>query len=386
MKMDNKRCIVLLGNGPGGLFLARQFRKEWPSCIIYMLGDPQKDFGQFSNTINGFYPAHSADELCAAIERIVLNCGGVQVDAYICSNPMLEWVVSSMPVIFNTLHFENQYSTYQQLADKASTESLCQRLGVRTPRDYDLSISLSEQSINYPVVVKPLVKMETIGLEKCKVVNSDYELELYLEKADWLGVEKKYLICQQYIPGDNRWEYGYGGYFQDGVPKVDIAFYQFRQAPQGLCCFAREVTDPISSSRVKEFVRPILEELRYNGFIEFDIKQCPYSDQLYLLDINPRPWRSVDMLSAKLGNSTVWNPEISDGSVQWRYPFRELFCYSNSKSVPYKVCRAMASAEHIECCRSLFDRQDGKPYRKQRRHDWSWLLKVLLQKLIKIDK
>ena len=378
--MNDSTFFLILGVSNGGLFLARQLRKQWPDSTIYAVGAPDA-IGQYSNTLNGFYPASSEDGIVALINEIVSSANGRQVKAYICSNPMLECIVLHHPELFENLSFENSYDLYRQIVDKSEVDKLFRSLNMVHPEEYELT-DLSDSSIHFPVVVKPLEKMSTIGASKCAYLNSRDELKVYMDKMSQLNVNPKNLVCQQLIKGDNRWEYGYGGFFENGRPLVDIIFHQFIQVPQGLCCYSREMTDSALRSRVLEIVKPFLEETRYNGFLEFDIKQDQDSKVLYVLDVNPRPWRSADMLASKLGDSTVFSPMATEIRVEWRYPYRELFRRKNRKNVSYKICNSVAPGKFVTQ-RALYDKSDMEPYRRQKGKDRRDLFKLLGQKIHK---
>ena len=103
---------------------------------------------------------------------------------------------------------------------------------------------------------------------------------------------------------------------------------------------------------------------------------------LYVLDVNPRPWRSVDMLAGKLGDSTVFSPMATDTRVVWRYPYRELFCRKNRKNVSYKLCRLVTPGQFVTQL-ALNDKTDKAPFQKQRRSDRKELLKLIGQKIHK---
>lgn len=370
--------FLILGISNGGLFLARQLRKQWPGATIYAVGNPD-DIGQYSKTIDGFYPAFCEDEVLDRINEVIEVSNGGRVKAFMCSNPMLEFVVLHHPELFERLDFENSYDLYRRLVDKSEVDKLCRSLRMNRPEEYELN-DLDDSGIRFPVVVKPLEKTRTIGASKCAYLNTRGELKAYMEKMSRMNIDPKVLVCQQLVKGDNRWEYGYGGYFKDGKPIVDIIFHQFIQVPQGLCCYTREMANPSLRGLIMDVVRPFMEETRYNGFLEFDIKQDRDSKELYVLDVNPRPWRSVDMLSGKLSYSTVFSPIISDEKVVWRYRFRELFRKRNRKNVSYKLCKLLTDSNYV-CCTALYDRMDTKPFLIQRRNDWRGLWMLLLNKI-----
>lgn len=356
--------------------MVRQLRKEWPNAVIYAIGAP-KDIGRYTNTIDHFFAASAEDEILFSIDKVIKLSNGEPIYAFMCSNPMLECLVIHHPEVFGRLVFENSLDLYQRIVDKTTVDQWCRKLGIARPKEYSLK-EKDLSSIGFPVVVKPLEKANTIGASKCAYLNNQEALMKYLSKTDGLGIHRDDMVCQQCVEGDNRWEYGYGGYFKEGVPLIDICFHQFIQVPQGLCCYSREVTDIKLEQQIKDLVKPFLEDSKYNGFMEFDIKQDVHSKQLYLLDINPRPWRSVDMLNGKLGESTVFHPVPLDCKVVWRYRYRELFRRKNKKNVSYADCKSVAKGNMVTQL-ALYDKKDRKPARIQRKGD----LKDLIRKLLK---
>ena len=372
--------FLILGISNGGLFLARQLRKQWPKAAIYAVGNPD-DIGQYSNTLNRFYPASSDEDILARINEIIAIANGNRVKTFMCSNPMLEFVVLHHPELFEKLDFENSYDLYRRIVDKTEVDKLCRSLKMIRPEEYELN-DLDDAAIHFPVIVKPLEKINAKGASKCAYLNTRDELKAYMGKMSRMNIDPQYLVCQQLVKGDNRWEYGYGGYFKDGRPIVDIIFHQFIQVPQGLCCYSREMTDSSLRANILRTVQPFLDEIRYNGFLEFDIKQDQESKMLYVLDVNPRPWRSVDMLAGKLGDSTVFSPMATDTKVVWRYPYREIFRRKNKKNVSYKLCKLVAPGKFVTQL-ALDDKTDIMPYRRQRGSDRRELFRLISQKIHK---
>lgn len=372
--------FLILGIANGGLFLARQLRKQWSESRIYAIGDSD-DIGRYSNTLDCFYPASNEDDVVKRINEVTDLVKGKRVHAFMCSNTMLEWIVFHHPELFKTLEFENDFDLYRRIVDKAEVDKLCRSLSIPRPEEYPLNDS-PDSLIEFPVIVKPLEKMSTIGASKCAYLSTQDELQAYLDKMACIGIDPKAFICQQCVKGDNRWEYGYGGYFRAGIALVDIFFHQFIQVPQGLCCYCREITEPFLRNRILEIVKPFLKETRYNGFLEFDIKQDEDSHEFYLLDVNPRPWRSVDMLAGKLGNSTVFSPKATNELVIWRYPYRELLRRKNKKNVSYKLSRLIAPGRFVTLF-ALKDKADRMPTRKQNNKDRKDMLRLVRKKLFK---
>jgi len=355
---------LILGIPDGGLFLVRQLRKQWPQSTIFAIGQP-RDIGQYSNCIDRFYSAGDENEFCHAVQHAYNDMEDGEIMAYCCSNPMLEWVVRHKE-LFDLFSFENPYSFYQTIMDKRQVSLLCDECGVRHPQEFPLSTK-DVNSLPYPVVVKPLEKMVDVPIKKCTYISSSQAMGSFLMKMETIHAKITNMVCQQAIAGDNRWEYGYGGYFQDGEPLIDICFHQFRQHPQGLCTYVREITDEKLSDDIRNFVKLLLHKIHVNGFIEFDIKQDSETKLLYLLDINPRPWRSSDMLTVKLGNSTIFHPVINNQYVEWIYPLKALFSKKNPNNISKRQCIVITGNQHFQTYVSMSDKNDPNPSKQQKK-------------------
>lgn len=376
--------VIIFSLQNGGLFMSRQIRRKYPHAVIYGIGY-KEDIGQYSNTIDAFYPILSKDDLFKTTQQAYSDLGKGTVYGYLCNNMMLEWVVLCYPEVFGFITFENSLDTYKAIVDKKNSEELCAKYQITIPIDYKLTPDLDYNSIHYPVVVKPTTKMDTKGASKCKIINDSVSLQTYLKSVVGHNVPLSSLSCQQFINGSNRWEYGYGGFYVDGVPTIEIFFHQFRQYPQGLCCYIREMTDSDLKRKIKDLVKSFPLGLRFNGFLEFDIKQDSNTKELYLLDINPRPWRSSDMLMVKLGQSNIYDPVVSNINVEWTIPFDNLLCRLNKKNSTMKECIALTGKSNFVTIHPLEDVNDPIPYQKQKRVEFDRIIKKLL-KLVHIKK
>lgn len=356
------KCFVVLGLSNGGLFMARQLKKQWPESLIYGIGNPKTDVGCCSRTLTCFFAVSNAEDTYQKLEH--LSQAEKDIEVFICSNVMLEWMTAGPADLISRLHFQNNIDIYRIFAEKKRTASLFTELGINVPKEFNL-VEEKFEDIDYPIIVKPSEKMTTIGLSKCTFIESPQRLNTYLHRVDSLGISREKLVCQQCILGDNRWEYGYGGYFENGKPLVDICFHQFRQIPQGLCCYIREISDESLCRNIKALVTPILESTHFNGFIEFDVKQDEQSKLLYVLDVNPRPWKSSDMLTLKLGDSTIFEPYLVDKKVIWRQPYLELKSGKNPHNASYSVCRQITGTKGYRTHVTLFDFHDRQPFNKQ---------------------
>ena len=360
--MVDKKKIFIYGVPSGGLFGLRQLRQQWPNSIIYVLA-PKTDIGYYSNAYNRFYEVTTREQVREVTYKAYKDIGEGDVDAFIYSNRLLEYMIDGNQELFDLLHFENPYDTYRTIVDKTEADKLCRELGLPRPIEYDLSDLNHYASISYPIVVKPLEKQKAKKAAKCKFITCEQELKSYINLMTSHGFNVNNFTCQQAIMGSNQYEYGYGGFFSDGIPVIDICFHQFRQSPQGLCCYIREMTDEGLIKEIKDMVAPFVKKVKYNGFIEFDIKQDMATKILYVLDINPRPWGSSDMLRTKLASSTVYNPSLTNCRVVWRkMPLDSFVSNKTNNNLPHSRCKKITGTAGFKSSYALYDRKDPKPF------------------------
>lgn len=346
--------------GPAGLFLSRQlFRAGY---VIYGVGK-EDDIGRYSNTLSHYYAAEDIDSIRVIVTNIIKD--HQESSAYICSDQYLTMFIEEWPEIFSIISFkEPGYNLLSYIANKENLIASCNQIGVRFPCEYKLRDL--KRNITFPVAIKPNIKRGYSPISKVTIINDEDELTLFLQKAEQKGLTAQELIIQQFIPGDNRYEYGYGGYFRNGKAIVDTVFFQLRQYPQGVSCLTSEVEEEKDIISIKALVNPFLVKTKYDGFLQFDIKKHADTGEFYVLDINPRPWGSISILGPKCNNKSIFDKNFNVEEIKsiWRFPFKEVVSISNKNNVSYKEIKRSFSQKR-KLVIDLFDRKDIKPFLMQ---------------------
>lgn len=363
----------MFGLGPAGLFLSRQLFRRGAQVIAFCKRD---DIGRYSNTL---YKVFATEDILAVDRILHALAEGTEhkPKAYICSDHYLTMIVERCPSIFRLLDFSEPGEDMLRLAyDKEALMSQCTTIGVKFPKLYDAT---KPKKIEYPIVIKPNVKRGHSPLPKVKIVSDEEEYNAYIQMARQHGVSSKELFIQQAVSGDNRNEYGYGGYFIHGNAVTDILFRQIRQYPQGVSCHTLEVDDERIMKKVKEQVQPFLNHYRYTGFLQFDIKEDERTGLFYVLDINPRPWGSVAILGGKRKGLTVFDKPMEEphGLLCWRFPLKEIVSSRNRNNVSYAQIRQLKKGKCIKTVLDLYDRHDLRPFLMQ---PYILLMKILNRK------
>ncbi len=348
---------LVLGLGPAGLFVSRQLAKR-EKCVVIGIGK-RDDIGIYSNKLNHYYISEDIVSFKNILEDITSKY--TDIVPILCSDQYLSLLVQCDTAILSRMHFSSpSLDTLWLFADKVRLQEFCQRINLKMP----YSTTLSNVCVmDNPLVIKPAVKAGISKVGKINVINTQDDLVKLKNKILDLGEDPNDYIVQPFIQGNNGYEYGYGGYFCEGKPTIDIYFYQLRQYPQGVCCHTLEILDENLKKNIRETVTPFLVSTKYSGFIQFDIKQDAENLQLYVLDINPRPWGSISMLSLKLSDGTsLWADNGTNNKVAWRFPIKEFLSLKNRNNVSYKEIWRIRRKTRYSMVVDLFDKNDILPF------------------------
>ena len=354
-----EKVISVFGMGPAGLFLARQLNKE--NKIIYGIGKPD-DIGRYSNVLKGYYATETIGGVEEAINEISRQ-ENLSIGGYICSDQYLTMFLEENPNLFKSIDMsEPGIEVFELIFDKEKLISYCEKIGVQFPAIYG-ERDIDCNNVDYPIAAKPNIKRGHSPLKKITVINNQRELTSFLNEAKNAGYKIDEILFQKYINGDNRWEYGYGGYFKEGTPITEVFFVLARQYPQGVSCYTIEIVDEVLRNEIRNATARFLNEIKYTGFLQFDLKQDELTRQIYVLDINPRPWGSISILTPKCVDVSVFREKKDIGKrCCWHFPLKEAVSFRNKKNVNYKECGKLGRGISVI---DLFDKKDVKPFLAQ---------------------
>lgn len=347
---------MIFGLGPSGLFLTRQLHRA--GHLVFGVGK-NDDIGRYSKYLEKFYPSEDTEEIKMIVGELIKTKGTCK--AYICSDQYLTMFLEEWPDIFDLIHFDEPGKRKLFfIANKERMMQSCKHIGVCFPKDYSND---TDSDIVFPVVIKPKIKRGSSIVPKIAIIKDNKSLIEYYRIAKKGDLDRKDLLIQQYIPGNNRYEYGYGGYFKNGKAVLDIVFLQLRQYPQGVSCYACEADNLDDVVSIKKLVEPFLKSTQYSGFLQFDIKKHPDSGSFYILDVNPRPWGSISILSPKCKTKSLFDKHFTpdDVKVAWRFPFKEIFSIKNKYNVSYHDIGAITPCNSIITV-DLYEKDDPRPF------------------------
>lgn len=335
--MSKVRAVIVMGLGPSGLFLVRQLH-HWTDQI-YGVGR-EDDVGLYSRYIRKErrYRATTKEEVMRVFSQIFQESG---------EKPLL--YLSSDQYLTLLLELGDQIEAYVELAgsgldtlrlinDKERTVRFCRENGIGIPDSYEFASFMEADAPHYPVIVKWNEKTLCAGknpVGKVKVCRSKEEFQTLFAQVKEAGVDPAALHVQTYIEGDNGHQYSVGGYYQDGTPLAMVAVNQIKQYPQGISAMVLSRNNDITRELEKRS-RSFAENLKFSGFLEMEYKEDANSHDIYLLDINPRPWGWVSALGSAYADfyKVLQGERPSDQPkpVVWKSPMRCLLSVRNKKN------------------------------------------------------
>ncbi|MBX9034077.1 hypothetical protein [Gordonibacter massiliensis (ex Traore et al. 2017)] len=358
MILDFERTLpVVMGLGPSGLFLARQLSKL--GCPVAAIARPA-DVGLHSNKITPrlLRIATDQDEVVSSLEALSGEARERKITILVSSDQYLTALLSLpgnrlLAYGLSAVDIEN----FELINDKS-------RLGGRLSKIASVPESYSVDSIDpnaFPCIVKWRQKhldVKCEALPKVREIRSFSELKKLAGCLAREGFSVDDLIVQRLILGDNSFQCSYGGYYQDGKLLAGIAVDQVRQYPQGISAYVVESSNERGEA-VKDAAVNLACSLDFSGFLEVEFKFDSNTGELFILDVNPRPWGWISVLNAKypqfhrvfLGEE----PESIPEKVAWRTLPRDLLANKNNMNA-----RDVHSSE--KTCLDIWDAKDMRPF------------------------
>jgi D-aspartate ligase len=200
----------------------------------------------------------------------------------------------------NVVTIDTDYNQIRELTLKENFYNLCKKYNLDYPKTFVYSKNMGksvEHGFSYPVILKPSdgIKYWEHPFETQKKVykiHNQEQLHKVIKEIYDAGYPDK-LIIQDMIPGDDTFMYVLTGY-SDRKGKVKLLalgnVLREEHTPHGLgnhSVIINEVNEEISM-KVKEF----LEDIKYVGFFNFDIKFDSRDGKYKFFEINTRQGRS----------------------------------------------------------------------------------------------
>jgi predicted ATP-grasp superfamily ATP-dependent carboligase len=187
-------------------------------------------------------------------------------------NENLNEIWKNKELFGKSLNYLGDYKGYQLLNDKNLLHNLALSLGIRVPQKYG---NLEEAII--PYVVKPTNLSSSKGVIYVDSPNSKPVL-----------IDHHNIIIQEFVKGIGV---GYSFYCKDGV--ILNSYGHKRLAEYPVSGGSSTYRDYFYDERMHKAAERIVGEIGYTGFAMFEFK-LDKNNNLYLLEVNPRIWGSIN--------------------------------------------------------------------------------------------
>lgn len=306
--------ILLLGSDINVYYMARCYHELY-HVKADVLGKEEMRFTKGSSIINISYneKLRQKDEfLKILIDYYKEHYKGEKVLLVPCHDVYVRLVVEnkkelSKYYVFNTPNEE----IMDNLLVKEKFYEKYKNKGLEFPKTYfyDVKKELNiPEDFKYPLILKPgdgLLYYRHRFPNQAKVyrLNTKEEIEQIVNKVKESGYDGN-LIIQEYIPGDDTNLFD-SVFYVDTKGKATLAtFAQIglqEHGPTALGNCTVLINNYNQYGKTKETVEQLkkfLEEIKYTGFAEFDLKYDPRDKKFKVLEINPRQARCSYYLCA----------------------------------------------------------------------------------------
>lgn len=279
--MENKQPVVILGLRKQALPIVRAFSKI-PQCDIYLLSDTrtlkeEAEYTRYGEKIQ-FCSVSDIQSKLADIQ----NKYSSTLHIFIIAAYLLTEIREKFRAIY-TLY--NVYSSPLKwidiFTDKAAMYSFVREYGIEIA-PFILLSQYTHDSLKFPLVLKR--NIEHYLSFKTKIVNNEREFDEFVSK---MPDDKKCVIVQELVCGEQEMDLSYQGYLCNGKIKGRLVLEEVRHYPEGISCFLREIEGELQNKVIKDS-ETFLNVTDYSGFIQIDYKYLPLQKRLVIMDINTR--------------------------------------------------------------------------------------------------
>lgn len=237
------------------------------------------------------------------------------------------------------------------LSRKAEFYEICKKHGIPYPATVVLAESVSADELtsdklgfDYPIVIKPSSSVDYWkhsfdGMKKVYISKSPDESEKIISEIYASGYPEK-MILQEFIPGGDASMRVFTA-FSDSKGKVRAMCLGHtmveEHTPKGLGNHAAIVTEDTEAFPLTMKLKTLLEDLKYTGFSNFDIKYTGNGDDFRVFEINLRQGRSNMYMTAAGLNIAKLACDVYDSEDDdCIFCKKEHFWHHVPKSVAYK--------------------------------------------------
>jgi|GEM_PF-2325305 len=336
--------ILVVGAGPQALFLVREFSRL--NYHVILVGR--------KNEI-AMHSKYGEKKVIRSEEHLVLELNSLantypKLKAYVASGFYLAFLMNHFPRFFQLYQVMPGHKvSIEQLMTKNKTYKLAKNVAVLFPQTHILKDVENQKLVNqlhYPQIVKwnkDIFLFEKPRFKTQLIVNVAEMIDLLKILSEQ---EKTSLITQDFLGADLKNNFSYGAYVHEGEVKLDICVNEVRHFRSGVSSVVEEYVGGYAKE-IKQQAEAVLNQTKFTGFLDVEFKIR--DGQLYLLEVNPRPFGFIKIMKKKY-------PEL----IPYVMGHKQV-AYKNPKTVKWiNVLRDMVlilknPSEAIHMLKVLFD-------------------------------
>ena len=349
--------ILIIGLGPQGLFLQREFARNGYRIITISKKDEIGFYSKYGQKIS--IKNHS--ELKNKLIKISRNKN--ISECHVTSGFYLSYLIDKFSELWDIYNvYPGPFDVVNLFNEKMETYNVVSKHGINTLKSHLLTdFNNNILNIEYPQIIKWNISQKNSLGFKTKIIETPKQL--YDIKSSINEKYHKDLLCQKYLDPNNYYEILYGAYLLDGKIIADLLMQEISHYPMGIASEIIEF-EGIRKKHILELNRNFLEFFKYSGFIELEYKYNIKNNSLVLFEINPRIWGSAKILKRKYPNiiNVINSHETIDNdktSCQWVNILRNLLYTANNLSIKNIINFIKSMNGSIY---DVFDKKDLKPF------------------------
>lgn len=350
----NKQNIqpILLGGDINCYSVARAFHEEYNvksialgKCLLGATNNSkiinfrvEPNMGDSEELVNTLL--NLADELKDSGKTLILMG---------CTDEYAEFIIDNRDILskrFITPYIDKELK--DKLIEKELFYKMCEEHGLDYPKThiFNKGDAICDFGFNYPVILKASDSISYFqhpfeGMQKAYLINDEEEFKRVTYKIYSHGYTKS-MIVQDYIPGDDSHMRVLTCYSdQNGKVKMMCLGHVLLEehTPKGIGNHAAIITE--YDETVLNKFKTFLEDIKYTGYSNFDIKYDARDNTYKVFEINLRQGRSNFYVTSSGNNIAKYVVEdrVLNNDIPFKVQTEPFFWHVIPKSVVYKYVK-----------------------------------------------
>ncbi|MEN8832582.1 MAG: ATP-grasp domain-containing protein [Pacificibacter sp.] len=328
--------VIVLGLSPTGLYAVREAARA--GYKVLGVGAPRAP-GAWSRYLAESVVAQTAKARVDAIITRFPAGAETKPVLIVTSDQDLEVVMAQADTLSTRVHLQKSYQDglAAQILDKDMFYQICDANDVLFPKLWATSVEDAKSyrdQISYPCMVKPARIQDVkhlMGGTKGWVLKSPLDFDKVLPR---IPVEAGTLLMQEIVPGPESNITLWCGFIdQTGTVRQRLTARKLRQYPSGFG--SASLVQSEVCEKTAEAAERLLTKLGYCGIAAAEFKTHPDTNELQIIEVNPRPslWfalssaAGVPLVETAIAEATGAKlPPMREqrNGVRWRYVLKDM--------------------------------------------------------------